>query len=108
MVYITGAVIFANTQMLADLADSLADRSAVLFSMRGTSDMDISGAQAFLQLTRTLCEKGIPVCVCGVSDSVKEMMERSGIVDCVGKEHFYWSVERALGAQEQEKLCAAQ
>lgn len=94
--YIMGAVIFANTDMITDMAERFDGRSAVLFSMRGTSYMDISGAQAFSELLENIKKKNIPVCICGVSDSVKEMMERSGIVDLVGEENFYWSVERAL------------
>lgn len=94
--YITGAVIFANAQMITDMEENFKDKSAVLFSMRGTSYMDISGAQAFLELLESLHAKDIPVYICGVSESVKEMMERSGIVDCAGKESFYWSVESAL------------
>lgn len=96
VVYITGALIFANAQIVTDMAERLSQKSAVLFSMRGTSYMDISGAQAFLELLKTLQEKEIPVYICGVSDGVKRMMERSGIAECVGKESFYWSVERAL------------
>ncbi len=96
VVYITGAVIFANTQMILDLAGEFEGRSAVLFSMRGTSYMDISGAQAFRELLETLREREIPVYICGVSDGVRTMMERSGIVKDVGEERFYWSVERAL------------
>ena len=96
VVYITGALIFANTQSITDMAEHLIDKSAVLFSMRGASYMDISGAQVFLELLQELQKKEIPVYICGVPDSVKEMMERSGIVNCIGAENFYWSVERAL------------
>lgn len=94
--YITGAIIFANTQMVTDIASHISDKSAVLFSMRGVSYMDISGAQAFLELIQDLQKKDIPIYICGVPDRVKQMMERSGIVSLVGEEHFYWSVERAL------------
>ena len=45
---------------------------------------------------KQLREKELPLYICGVSDSVMETMERSGIVNYIGKEHFYWSVERAL------------
>ena len=96
VVYITGTILFANTKMIGDIATQLEGKSAVLFSMRGTSYMDISGAQAFLELLQQLREKELPLYICGVSDSVKETMERSGIVDYIGKEHFYWSVERVL------------
>lgn len=96
VVYITGSIIFANTEMIIDMANHFKGKSAVLFSMRGTSYMDISGAQAFLELVNNIKEDNIPICICGVADNVKEIMQRSGIVDCVGEDNFYWSVERAL------------
>ena len=43
-------------------------------------------------------EQELPVYICGLSDSVRLMMERSGIVELLGEDHFYWSVERALHA----------
>lgn len=95
-VYVTGSVIFANTEQIAVIYDMVQGAPAVLFSMRGTSYMDISGAQAFLQLVERLQEKQIIVGVCGVSQSVNEMMQRSGITQKVGKDRFYWSVSRAL------------
>lgn len=95
-VYVTGSVIFANTEQIAAIYDMVQEAPAVLFSMRGTSYMDISGAQAFLQLVERLQEKQIIVGVCGVSQSVNEMMQRSGITQKVGKDRFYWSVSRAL------------
>lgn len=96
VVYVTGAVIFANTEQISAVYDAVKEAPAVIFSMRGTSYMDISGAQNFLQLLERLKNENKTIAVCGVSDSVCEMMHRSGIADCVGKEHFYWSVARAL------------
>lgn len=96
VVYVTGAVIFANTEQIASIYDMVQGAPAVLFSMRGTSYMDISGAQAFLQLIERLQENHITVGICGVSESVNEMMMRSGIAEKIGKERFYWSVARAL------------
>lgn len=96
VVYITGAMIFANTQMIADMKEHLTHKSLVLFSMRGASYMDITSAQAFLELLRALREDETLIYICGVSDAVKQMMERSGIVEYIGQENFYWSVERAL------------
>ena len=98
VVYLTGAVLFANCEQITDLAGRFQGRSAVLFSMRGVSYMDVSGAQAFLELLRQLKEQELPVYICGLSDSVRLMMERSGIVELLGEDHFYWSVERALHA----------
>ena len=98
VVYLTGAVLFANCEQITDLAGRFQGRGAVLFSMRGVSYMDVSGAQAFLELLRQLKTQELPVYICGLSDSVRLMMERSGIVELLGEDHFYWSVERALHA----------
>lgn len=98
VVYLTGAVLFANCEQITDLAGRFQGRSAVLFSMRGVSYMDVSGAQALLELLEQLKAQKLPVYICGLSDSVRLMMERSGIVELLGEDHFYWSVERALHA----------
>ncbi len=96
VIYITGAVLFANTKMISGVAEELKEKDMAIFSMRGTSYMDISGAQAFLELIEEFKKDNKAVYICGVSDSVKETMTRSGIVEAVGEESFYWSVERAL------------
>ena len=70
VVYLTGAVLFANCEQITDLAGRFQGRSAVLFSMRGVSYMDVSGTQAFLELLRQLKEQELPVYICGLSDSV--------------------------------------
>ncbi len=94
--YITGAIIFANAQRITDMAEAFAGRSSAIFSMRGVSYMDISGAQAFLEMVEELKKANIPVYICGVSDAVMTMMERSGVCAEVDKSNFYWSVEHAL------------
>lgn len=94
--YITGAIIFANAQKITDMTEAFAGRSSAIFSMRGVSYMDISGAQAFLEMVEELKEANIPVYICGVSDAVMTMMERSGVCTEVDKSNFYWSVEHAL------------
>ena len=96
VIYITGAVLFANTKMISGVAEELKEKDMAIFSMRGTSYMDISGAQAFHELIEEFKKDNKAVYICGVSDSVKETMTRSGIVEAVGEESFYWSVERAL------------
>lgn len=93
VVYIMGAVIFANTDAILELANKTNEKMAVIFSMRGTSYIDISGAGAFLEMLKIVKGKGIPVYIAGVNDEVKDMMRRSGVVDFLGENNFYWSVE---------------
>ena len=103
VVYITGPAIFANTQSLLEIPAALpSDCNTVLFSMRGVSHMDISGAHILHDMFENLKEKGIDIMLCGVPKSTMVMMERSGICDLLGENSFYWSVERALLDQRSE------
>ncbi len=103
VVYITGSMIFANAQAISDIEEKVEKKSSVIFSMRGVSYMDISGAQAFLELVEALNGKNVPVYICAVSQAVMTMMERSGVHEAVGSDNFYWSVEHALRQEHREE-----
>ena len=57
VVYITGPMIFANTQAVADIAGKVEGSDTVLFSMRGVSNIDISCAQTLRELVEGLRKK---------------------------------------------------
>ncbi len=94
--YITGPMIFANTQNVADIAEHLRGCDTLLLSMRGVSNIDISCAQTLRTLISNLRLQGIDVVLCGLPRRAMEMMRRTELDVYVGKENFYWSVERAL------------
>ncbi len=93
--YLTGTIIFANTQNIEEILVKMQEFDTVLLSMRGVSYMDISGAITFMQVTS--CETGeIGNLLCGSLPALRMMLKRSGIYDMIGENNFYWSVERAL------------
>lgn len=94
--YITGPMIFANTQNVADIAQHLDGCDTLLLSMRGVSNIDISCAQTLRTLIGNLRLQGVDVALCGLPSRAMEMMRRTDLDEYVGKENFYWSVERAL------------
>lgn len=94
--YLTGSVLFANTQHIEDMENHAEDYNTILLSMRGVSYMDISGAIAFMHVLTSLQNQDKKIILCGVPNKTMVMLHRSGIYDLVGKENFYWSVERAL------------
>ena len=71
VVYITGSILFSNTQMIEEIGQQVNGFSSVIFSMRGVSYMDISGAQAFLDLLRQVqnrqarCSSAAYLLLCG-------------------------------------------
>ena len=96
VVYITGPMIFANTQAVADIAGKVEGSDTVLFSMRGVSNIDISCAQTLRELVEGLRKKGVDVAICGMTTHAMKMMDRSDLPKIIGDENFYWSVERVL------------
>lgn len=94
--YITGPIVFANTERLEEIAEKAHGYSHIYFSMRGVPDIDISGTQEFAKLLTQLKEEGMQIYLCSVQDDAMEMMRRGGIYDLVGQDAVYWSVERAL------------
>lgn len=94
--YLTGTIIFANTQNIEEILVKMQEFDTVLLSMRGVSYMDISGAITFMQVLSELQKQGKKIFLCGVPGSTMNMLKRSGIYDMIGENNFYWSVERAL------------
>ena len=68
--------------------------------------MDVSAAQTLLPMLRELKERGIDVVVCGVPSATMTMLRRAGIVELLGEQSFYWSVERALLDHRPRPLAA--
>ena len=61
-----------------------------------TVDFKKTHSQTLLPMLRELKERGIDVVVCGVPTATMTMLRRAGIVELLGEQLFYWSVERAL------------
>ena len=53
-----------------------------------------------------LKERGIDVVLCGVPSATMTMLRRAGIVELLGEQSFYWSVERALLDHRPRPLAA--
>ena len=63
-------------------------------------------SQTLLPMLRELKERGIDVVVCGVPSATMTMLRRAGIVELLGEQSFYWSVERALLDHRPHPLAA--
>lgn len=103
--YITGPMIFANTQAVSDIELHLNGCDTLMLSMRGVSNIDISCAQTLRSLIGNLRIKGVDVVLCGLPARAMEMMRRTDLEQYVGKENFYWSVERALLTLRPDPEC---
>ena len=103
--YITGPMIFANTQNIADIELHLDGADTLLLSMRGVSNIDISCAHTLRTLIESLREKGIDVVLCGLPAKAYNMIERTDLDEFIGEENFYWSVANALMSKRPLPPC---
>lgn len=94
--YITGPILFSNVEEVEAIGDHASGYDTIILSMRGVSLVDLSGAQAFTEMVKTLKGRGVDVIVCALPSRTMEMMRRSGIYDLLGQGSFYWSTEQAL------------
>lgn len=96
VVYITGAVFFANTQRILDYMAKLPKADRVILSVRGVSVIDPDAALTFKKLAEDYKEAGVELLICGVNDKVRKVLDRAGAAETIGEKNFYWSVDRAL------------
>lgn len=74
--------------------------------MRGVPLLDATGTQLFSELNESFKAQGTTVLFSGLQPKVKHLMERSGLMETVGEENFFWSVEQSIMAIEKEQLAS--
>ena len=107
--YVNGPIMFANAQTVESMADKMAGYHTVYMSLRGVSDMDISGAQAMTHLAETLKARGTALVLTGMQDRTRQMADRCGLTEAVGEQMIFHGMERAIlgyHAPRQEEVDA--
>ena len=94
--YVNGPIMFANAQSMEGLADKLTNCHTVFMSLRGCSDMDVSGAQAMVNLAATLKARGTTLVLTGLPEKAKIMADRCGLTEAIGEDHMYHAMDRAI------------
>ena len=94
--YVTGPLLFANVSVLEELPERVVGCDTLLLSMRGVPTVDVSAAQVLLEQLEDFRSRGVDVVLCGLPSASMTMLRRAGVVDLLGEQAFYWSVERAL------------
>lgn len=96
VVYITGAIFFANTQTIKSYLDTIPKADCVILSVRGVSVVDPDAALSLLEIAEDYEARGVELLICGLNTNVRKVLERAGVVDKLGEDKIYWSVDRAL------------
>jgi MFS superfamily sulfate permease-like transporter len=70
----------------------------LVLDANGISDMDYTGTKAFGALVCELKANGVAVALARASHLVHHDLKHAGLIDVIGAEHFYSSVEEAVRA----------
>lgn len=101
-----GALFFANASYLdeqvAKFRTEQPDLRYILLDARGINDMDASGEEALDMLCKRVRSAKLGFAMCGVKGQVLNVMERTGLMDEIGREYMYADSKTAVAALIQQ------
>jgi SulP family sulfate permease len=103
--YVTGPLFFAATGFFNEAFSNLGDTHSLILSVRGVPLIDTAGVETIARLYEKLHKQGGVLMFSGMHDNTMRMLERSGLVDKIGRENFFWSSDQAIVESERRKCC---
>ncbi len=97
-----GALFFANASYLDEQVARFRtihpNLRYILLDARGINDMDASGEEALAMIVNRVRSAGLGFAMCNVKGQVMAVMERTGLLYKIGKDHLYTDTEEAVAA----------
>ena len=97
-----GVLFFANASYLdeqvAKFRTEHPDLRAILLDARGINDMDASGEEALAMIVERLRAAGVSFAMSSVKGQVIAVMERTHLIDKIGRKNFYPDTKTAVAA----------
>jgi len=101
-----GSLIFTNATYLEDkVLEYIAEKPEllhVLIASKGINDTDASGEDAISILIDTVRSSGRQISFCGLKENVLAVMERTHLIDKIGRENIYPDSRAALESIYQQ------
>ena len=106
LVRFEGPLFFANASYLEDEINNrvLTKKSLkhIIIAANGINDMDASGEEALSLIVENLRSAGIGISFSGVNESVMAVIKRTHLIEEIGKDNIYPTMERAVLAVHHE------
>lgn len=100
-------VYFGNVNFLQETLDALEKEHGpihcVVIDASGINQIDASGEAAFREIYEDYRERGIELRLASVKGPVRDVFERSGFMDEVGRDSFFFTVHEAMTAAFRPK-----
>ena len=100
MIRFEGPLFFANASFLEDqITERMmnnADLRHIIIVANGINDIDASGEEALSLIIDRVRSRGMDISLSGVNESVMAVMERTHLLEKIGTDHVYPSMEKAI------------
>jgi len=101
-----GTLFFANASFLEDqITERMQSNKKlkhIILAADGVNDMDASGEEALSLLVDRVRSAGLDISLCGVKESVMDVMKRTHLVEHIGEDHLYPNLNQALCAVHKD------
>lgn len=101
-----GTLFFANASFLEDQItermQSGKNLKHIILAADGINDMDASGEEALSLLVDRIRSAGLDISLCGVKESVMDVMKRTHLLEHIGEDHLYPDLNQALCAVHKD------
>jgi high affinity sulfate transporter 1 len=99
------ALFYANAQAVGDAILAAAEHTpsprAVVVDLDASDTLDITSAEHLVKVARTLGRSGVAVHLVNVHQPAREMAEATGLLELVGVDQVFASIEAAVAAGER-------
>ena len=96
-----GQLFFANAGFAVDrlnalLSDLQPKPRVLIWNMESTTDLDVTAVETLLRLAHTLRDSGRDLVFARVGSLVLDVFRRSGLMELLGEDHFFLTVDEAV------------
>ncbi len=97
-----GPLFFANASYLEDkITDRMMNKKSlkhIVIVANGMNDIDASGEEVLSLVVSTVRSAGLDISFSGVNESVMAVLERTHLIEKIGRDHIYSTMEKAICA----------
>lgn len=101
VVYVVGPLFFGTVHRFNTVLKQLKGARDVILSLRTVPLIDTTGISAIEELVDRFEAQGRRVYLSGLTEPVREKLERSGLIARLGEDRIFWSADQAIVAADR-------
>ncbi|KZK48257.1 Sulfate permease [Lactococcus cremoris] len=96
VIYISGPLFFLNSSKLKQVIDALPTNTNIVLSLRGVPMIDVTSIKLLIDIYSVFHEENRQIVFASMNGKLKESFRRTGLINLVGEEAIYPSVNEFL------------